>query len=107
MVLLRATRVVGLVALAGAVSGSYVKSMSSNTRQMFTESMNWMDGYYDSDAGYLYDFSAATALRHETRSSAWYALGLLARNEGTDVAEAEKIITNIISGQYSAPAEEW
>ncbi|KAH6980709.1 hypothetical protein BKA56DRAFT_643982 [Ilyonectria sp. MPI-CAGE-AT-0026] len=107
MVLLRATRVVGLVALAGAVSGSYVKSMSSNTRQMFTESMNWMDGYYDSDAGYLYDFSAATALRHETRSSAWYALGLLARNEGTDVAEAEKIITNIISGQYTAPAEEW
>jgi len=45
--------------------------------------MEWMDDFYDSSAGYLYDVSAASALRHETRSLAWYAVGLLARNNGT------------------------
>ncbi|KAH7148248.1 hypothetical protein EDB81DRAFT_688108 [Dactylonectria macrodidyma] len=98
----------GLLALAGtAAAKSTVGSMSSNTRQMFTECMDWMDTFYDSEAGYLYDFSAAAATRHETRSSAWYAFGLLARNQDNDVAEAKKIIKNIISGQYLVPSEEW
>ncbi|KAK7408685.1 hypothetical protein QQX98_009153 [Neonectria punicea] len=100
-------RLMVLCVAASPVTGSYVGSMSSNTRQMFTESMNWMDNYYDAGAGYLYDFGAATALRHETRSSVWYALGLLARNKGTDVAEAEKIIKNTISSQYTIESEEW
>ncbi|KAG7100590.1 hypothetical protein HYQ44_019942 [Verticillium longisporum] len=37
----------------------------------------------------------------------WYALGLLARNEGNDAAEADKIITNTIRGQYRVESEEW
>jgi hypothetical protein len=86
---------------------NYVASLSPNAQQMFTESMTWMDDYYDSSAGYLYNFGASSALRHETRSSAWYALGLLARNSGHDVAEAEKIITNIVAGQYKDPTEQW
>lgn len=99
---------VGLLGLAqAAAAASYVESMSSNARQLFTESMTWMDTYYDSKAGYLYDFSAATALRHETRSSVWYAFGLLARNEGDDVTEAEKIIRNTIGSQYKVESEEW
>jgi hypothetical protein len=102
--------IVSLAALAishGEAAGSYVKSMSPNAQQLFTESMEWMDTFYDRKAGYLYDFSAAVALRHETRSSVWYAFGLLARNEGSDVAEAEKIIKNTIDAQYKVPAEEW
>ncbi|CEI62103.1 hypothetical protein FVEN_g3136 [Fusarium venenatum] len=86
---------------------SYIDSLSDNAKELFTESMDWMDTYYDSRASYLYDFSAAAALRHETRSSAWYAFGLLARNKGHDVSEAEKIIRGIISGQYKDPADEW
>ena len=66
-----------------------------------------MDQFYDSAAGYLYDVSASTALRHTTRSSGWYAVGLLARNQGSDVEEALKIITNIIAGQYKDPAKQW
>ncbi|KAM5358458.1 hypothetical protein ACJZ2D_015272 [Fusarium nematophilum] len=99
----------GLAALAATVSAapSALKSMSPNARSLFTESMEWMDGFYDSEAGYLYDFSAAMALGHETRSSVWYAFGLLARNKGKDVAEAEKIITNVINAQYKVPADEW
>jgi len=69
--------------------------------------MGWMDGYYDPAAGYLYSLDAAAALRHDTRSSAWYAIGLLARNEGDDVTNAEKILTNVVLGQYKNPTEQW
>lgn len=69
--------------------------------------MSWMDGYYDHAAGYLYSLDAAAALRHDPRSSAWYAIGLLARNEGDDVNNAEQILTNIINGQYKDPTEQW
>ncbi|RYP08857.1 hypothetical protein DL764_001654 [Monosporascus ibericus] len=102
------TVALGLTALlAGSASGASFAELSPTAQEMFTESMAWMDWHYDPKAGYLYDFSASAALRHDTRSSAWYALGLLARNSGDDVAEAEKIIRNIISGQYKVPSEEW
>lgn len=69
--------------------------------------MSWMDEYWDPSAAYLYDVSEATALRHETRSSAWYAVGLLARNNGSDVDSSMRIITNVIHGQYKNPAQQW
>ncbi|KAI0603160.1 hypothetical protein F4775DRAFT_15702 [Biscogniauxia sp. FL1348] len=100
----------GLASLASAAalsSSSSTRSLSPNARSLLLESMDWMDDYYDSKAGYLYDFSASAALRHETRSSVWYAFGLLARNQGSDAAEADKIIRNVIHGQYKVPADEW
>ncbi|TLS30351.1 hypothetical protein PpBr36_03213 [Pyricularia pennisetigena] len=95
-----------LLAPVAAVS-SYAESLPKNAQSLFTEAMGWMDNYYDKNAGYLYDFSNAAALRYETRSSAWYAFGLLARNANDDVLEAEKVITNIIKGQYKDPKDEW
>jgi len=86
---------------------SFVTTLPPKAQELFNESMQWMDSYYDSSAGHFYDESATTALRHETRSSAWYAVGLFARNNGTDVAEALKILTNVISGQYKNPEEQW
>lgn len=80
---------------------------SDNAQQLLDESMNWMDTFYDSSESYLYDLSATAALRHETRSSVWYALGLLARNDKDDVEQAEKIISNVISAQFKDPAEQW
>lgn len=95
------------LALTSYSHGSYASSLSSNAQELFTESMTWLDTFYDSEAGYLYDLSAQTALDHETRSSAWYALGLLARNEGNDVQEAEKIVNNIIYGQFKNESQQW
>ncbi|KAI1495435.1 hypothetical protein F5X99DRAFT_403575 [Biscogniauxia marginata] len=98
----------GLVALASQTAMlPSLGSLSGNAKSLLLESMDWMDDYYDAKAGYLHDFSAATALRHETRSSVWYAFGLLARNKGSDAAEAEKIIKNVINAQYKVPADEW
>ncbi|KAK2031077.1 hypothetical protein LX32DRAFT_557753, partial [Colletotrichum zoysiae] len=103
------TKAAGVLALAAgtATASSYVASMPVNAQGLLNESMAWMDQFYDGDAGYLYDFSAAMALRHETRSSAWYALGLLARNDGDDAAQADKIITNIIGAQFKVESEQW
>ncbi|CAJ2508499.1 Uu.00g135250.m01.CDS01 [Anthostomella pinea] len=99
------------LALAGGLlqrcQASYVTSMSLNAQQLFNESMSWMDGWYDRDAGYLYDVDGGAALRHETRSSVWYALGLLARNRDSDVLEAEKIITNVFGSQFTNVSQQW
>jgi hypothetical protein len=96
-----------LALCANQASCSYVTSLSTNAQGVLNESMSWMDGYYDNAAGYLYSLDAAAALNHDTRSSAWYAIGLLARDIGDDVNEAERILTNIIHGQYKNPAEQW
>ncbi|KAH8766300.1 hypothetical protein F5882DRAFT_13322 [Hyaloscypha sp. PMI_1271] len=94
-------------ACAPSTHSSYVSSLPKNSQSLFTESMEWMDGFYDPAAGYLFDESSATALRHETRSSAWYAIGLLARNTGDDVRNALQIISNVIDKQYKDPKDQW
>jgi hypothetical protein len=73
---------------------------------LLKESMDWLDMYYDVDAGYLYSLSAK-ALTHETRASSWYAAGLLARNEGDDAEQAVKIVENIIVGQHKNQSAQW
>lgn len=95
------------LASATACASSYVTSLPYNAQGLFNESMDYLDRAYDDSAGYLYSTSGAKALRHETRSSAWYAIGLLARNENLDVLEAGKIIANIIDGQFKNPEDQW
>lgn len=98
----------GLAALAyAAPRPTASRPLSRDAQGLFDESMEWMDRFYDREAGYLYDFSAAAALAHDTRSSVWYAFGLLARNARGDAAEADKIITNVVKAQYKDPAEQW
>jgi hypothetical protein len=79
------------------------ESFSANLLQ---ESMSWMDMYYDSERGYLFSLDAA-ALTHETRSSVWYAAGLLARNENDDAEQAAKIVKNVVGAQFKNESEQW
>lgn len=79
---------------------------TANANSLLTKSMAWMDTLYDTEAGYLYA-STSGALQLETRSSAWYAVGLLARNSENDAAEAAKVIRNIVSGQFQNASEQW
>lgn len=46
-------------------------------------------------------------MRHDTRLSSWYAVGLLARNQNDDVSNAERIIRNVIGGQFKNVSEQW
>jgi hypothetical protein len=82
--------------------------LSGHAKYLFDESMSFLDQIYDPTAGYLnYFYYPLAANRHETRSSMWYAAGLLQRNEGTDADEAVKIITNIIGGQNKNVSAQW
>lgn len=42
---------------------------SKGSCQLSSESMDYMDRFYDPDVDYLFDPSGATALRHNTRAS--------------------------------------
>lgn len=70
------------------------------------ESMDWMDMFYDQERAYLFNLDSM-ALVHDTRSSAWYAAGLLARNQADDVEQAVRIVTNIIGGQFENESLQW
>jgi hypothetical protein len=93
--------------LVGAAPAQHGSRLPANAQNLLGESMRWMDTFYDSSESYLYELSAAAALRHETRSSVWYALGLLARNEKDDVDQAESIICNVVGAQFKNPSEQW
>lgn len=96
-----------LLALGGLTAAGIVQTWRPNVQQLFNESMTWMDTFYDSRAGYLYDLDRESALRHNTRASAWYALGLLARGSDYDLDEADRIIRNVIEGQFTDPEHQW
>jgi hypothetical protein len=93
--------------LTAFCSASYVSSLSRNAQQLLNESMTWMDIYYNDESGYLYNFGGGSALRGEIRNTVWYALGCLARNEGSDVARAERMISGVIQGQYAVEGDQW
>ncbi|GKT51440.1 uncharacterized protein ColSpa_11621 [Colletotrichum spaethianum] len=95
------------VATSPRPTPSYASTLPIHAQSMFTESMEFMDYFYDQPYGYLYEVTGNMGGRHETRSSVWYAIGLLARNEGDDVSEAEKIITKVIESQFKDPDNEW
>ncbi|KAF2030911.1 hypothetical protein EK21DRAFT_64253 [Setomelanomma holmii] len=79
---------------------------ASYAANLLQESMNWMDMYYDQERGYLLSFDA-TALTHDTRSSVWYAAGLLARNEGDDAAQAARVVRNVVGAQFENQTLQW
>ncbi|KAK2736834.1 hypothetical protein CKAH01_18877 [Colletotrichum kahawae] len=98
----------GLVAWLTAVRLAAAVKLSDHTQDLFEESMNFLDKIYDPVAGYLYFFYFPLAAgKHETRSSVWYATGLLQRNQGDDVDQAVKIIKSVIADQKKVPGEQW
>lgn len=94
------------IAVAAAEISYGNNSTNGAAKQLLQESMKWMDLYYDSEAGYLYNLDSK-ALLHDTRSSVWYAAGLLARNEGDDADQAAKIVENVIEGQHKNVSSQW
>ncbi|KAK8076451.1 hypothetical protein PG994_003723 [Apiospora phragmitis] len=95
-----------LMAVAGV--GSVELKGHSHAQNLLDESMDFMDKIYDRDAGYLYYFYYPLAAgQHETRSSMWYATGLLQRNRGDDVDQAVRIIKNIIGDQEKNETLQW
>jgi len=108
---MKAAIVLGSLAGVGAaVATPRIVGRSNATqhaaKQLLKESMRWMDLYYDPEVGYLYNLESK-ALLHDTRSSVWYAAGLLARNERDDAEQAAKIVENVIAGQHKNASDQW
>ncbi|KUI64354.1 hypothetical protein VM1G_11167 [Cytospora mali] len=98
--------------VAGALAVGGVSAFAGNTagyiNDMFDTSMSFLDRIYDPTAGYLwYFYYPLAAGKHETRSTVWYAAGLLRRNRGEDVDNAVKIITSVIGDQKTNVSDQW
>lgn len=97
---------------ASALSTTGATTLTYNTTgyidDLFDTSMRYLDQIYDPAAGYLwYTYYPFAAGKHETRSTVWYAAGLLRRNQGSDVDEAVKILTNVIGDQKKNVSDQW
>ncbi|KAF8875318.1 hypothetical protein BD779DRAFT_1563870 [Infundibulicybe gibba] len=78
------------------MNSSYVDSLPANQRALFEYTMSGLDANF-----------APPFLFGSPRYSAWYAVGLLARNEGDDVEVASNIFRQVISCQYTNPSDLW
>lgn len=92
--------------LAVPTQNRHASSNATYAADMFKTAIEWSDGYWDDDAGYLLA-SSSNPGRYDTRHSAWYATQLLARNGKGDVAKAVRIFDNVIAGQYLDPSTQW
>lgn len=82
-------------------------TMSNFAQDLFDTSMNWQDTFWDDDLGYLITADNTLPGRYDSRQTAWYAVGLVARNGTGDIEKAERIISNLHKGQYKDPTKIW
>lgn len=98
--------VAGVLAVSGVLA--YTGNTTGYINEMFDSSMGFLDQIYDPTAGYLwYFYYPLAAGKHETRSTVWYAAGLLRRNQGEDVQNAVRIITSVIGDQKTNVSDQW
>ncbi|RDW79341.1 uncharacterized protein DSM5745_06193 [Aspergillus mulundensis] len=96
-----------LLALVGAAAVHSVE-ISNDAWGLLNESMTIQDAIYDPAASYLrYFYFPLAAGPHETRSSVWYSVGLLQRNQGNDADEAINILKNVIRDQEKNTTVQW
>lgn len=97
---------VWLVAI-GSIQLPALAALTGEAKAMLEDSLAWMDRFWDPRINQLYDLESKAAMNHETQPSIWYAVGLLARNNGDDAANAEAIISYVIADQFKNPADLW
>lgn len=96
------------VETAETVKRDKTTKMTPHVHTMFHQEMKFLDDLYDPVAGYLYYFYYPLAAGpHETRSTVWYAAGLLLRNEGNDTANAVRIVKDVIANQEKNVSAQW
>lgn len=95
------------VALLGA-NAVHSAKLDADTEALFNESMTIQDAIYDPSVSYLrYFYYPLAAGPHETRSTVWYSVGLLQRNQGSDIDEAVRILHNVIGDQEKNTSAQW
>jgi len=91
-----------------------LKSLPPLARTMARETLNWLEPYHDASCDLLLypgtvgsygSLQAGTARPHLVRESAWWAMGLLLRNQGDDAARAERILNAVLRWQFNEPGQ--
>ncbi|KPV46096.1 hypothetical protein SE17_43645, partial [Kouleothrix aurantiaca] len=94
------------------MSNTHLEQLGPNARDLAERSLNWMDACWDDAAGLFqmpdrafYEDGHVSAEVHLVRETAWYALGLLLRNQPGDAARAGRAIDALLNYQFDAPGE--
>ena len=83
--------------------GKSLQDLSPFARELAAESMAWMDGFWDEEAGLLAIGEDKTTAKRKTRNTARYAIGLLLRNAAGDDERACKAIDAVLRHQHDEP----
>jgi len=87
-----------------------MNSLSKNSREIFLTSMEWGDQYWSPQAGLLGTspyIESQPSPSFMVRESAWYALGLLLRDQSGDRDRAAAILRVVLKQQYHDPGKAW
>ncbi|KAJ8084619.1 hypothetical protein PM082_003393 [Marasmius tenuissimus] len=76
--------------------GLYMETLPDKQQAVFSYAMEVMDAFFKKPL--LWD---------SPRYSAWYAVGLLARNKQEDASTAAAIIEEVLTWQFKDPSEKW
>ncbi|KAF7292287.1 Chitin synthase 4 [Mycena kentingensis (nom. inval.)] len=78
------------------INASYLSTLTANQRKVFDTVIEAVDASF-----------APPFLFNSPRYTAWYAVGLLARNGKGDAQLASTLLRNVIAMQYTDPAKAW
>ncbi len=87
-----------------------LNTTDTRPRELLLSSLRFSDAYWDEPVGLLWSASPDSIganRRHGVRESAWYALGLLMRQQPGDEARAIRIIDQVLTLQFDAPGHVW
>jgi hypothetical protein len=88
-------------------------ALDPSARDLGETTMTWADQWFDPDVSLLWNPEGAFEESPEGRrwhlvpQSAWYALGLLLRDQGDDHERAFRVIDAVIATQYDARGAVW
>ncbi|KIK68511.1 hypothetical protein GYMLUDRAFT_721800 [Collybiopsis luxurians FD-317 M1] len=77
---------------------SFLDSLPATQRDIFNYGMKGLDINWGGPGTFIFG---------SVRYSAWYAVGLLARNENDDAKDANDLIKSVISYQFTDPSKIW
>jgi hypothetical protein len=99
-------------AFASSAAGATEKTglQDRRSQEMLFASLDFTERNWDEKAGLVWSVipsPANTSRKHGVRETAWYALGLLMRDQPGDRARAARALDAVMAQQYAAPGRKW
>jgi hypothetical protein len=82
-------------------------ALGPRARDLLTASLQYNDRLWDERTGLLWTSPTGATRAHDIRSSAWYALGLMLRDQPGDRTRAFRVVDVILGQQINDPGQPW